>query len=185
MAQLDAISFFLFILIFGGIILTVLWNISFHGTRISSIPIRAGMNFTAAWFFFMTTALVILETMRNLLLPGIWSRERLFSGLSSAIVNSSELEVSTANSPVAEILLGWIIFPCRVLPQISIDWSAVTIGIIIVILSLILLFLLGRIFCGSKWRVRYGLAFLAAFAVLYAESISSIGLVRQLAWFFF
>lgn len=176
MINLDVISFFAFVLFLSSLLVVGLWNFSFHKMNVPVMRIRAGMTFTAAWFFFSTMFLVLLESARNFLSPGLWEKELLFRGL------QVESSVMTDRAIWSDLLFGWFLYPKRILPLVEYDLSAMMTGMAVLLSVLILTEVAGLLISRSKWRLRWGLTFPAAVILLYVISYSSTGLVRQIGW---
>lgn len=175
MINLDVISFFVFILFLSAILAACLWNFSFYKMSVPSMRIRTGMTFTAAWFFFSTVFLVLLESARNFLSPGLWGKEMLFRGLRAESIAADRANWS-------DLFFGWFLYPKRTLPLVEYDLSAIMIGLTVLLLVLVLTEAAGLLISRSKWRLRWGLTFPGAVILLYIISYSSVGLIRQISW---
>jgi hypothetical protein len=90
------------------------------------------------------------------------------------------------------LLLGWLFFLWRVLPQIKVNWGTAAVA-----LTALILFSAGIHWIGSswyrrtyrgeitprpKWRLRWSLTIVAGVFLLFAAGISLIGVVHQTSW---
>ena len=174
----DVISFFVLIFFLSSILISVLWNITFHKTEVPTMKIRTGMNAAAAWACFSTAFLVFLEMTRNFLSPGLWKSELLFTGL-------KQETMPTGHSILTDFLLGWYYFPKRILTEVTFHPAAIWTGLVILLVVLVLVQVIGWLIARSKWQFRWGLTFPAAFILLYVISYTAVGLVRQVGWMIF
>jgi hypothetical protein len=87
------------------------------------------------------------------------------------------------------LLLGWLLFLSRVLPQITLNWEiAFNAGVALGLA----LFGLHRILCwwrkrsdelaASPWRFAWTVKISAMVLLLFATSIAAVGIVHQIAW---
>lgn len=175
MLQLDVLSFFVVILFLGAIFLPLLWNGAFDPLGMKKIGFRTGALFIATWFCFVTAALVLLESMRNMLSPGLWEKERLFS---TPFQNVSP----PSNSWAADLTLGWWRFPVRTFGEAQFSIAGAIAACVALMIALILIESLGRAFFKERWRSRWTFLFLAAFFLADAVTFASVALVRQICW---
>ncbi len=175
MINLDVISFFAFVLILSSFLLAILWNCSFRKTKVPVMSVKTGMTFTAAWFFFSTMFLVLLESARNFLSPGLWEKELLFTGL-------KQTSMAPDRAVWSDLLFGWFLYPRRILPLVEYDMLGIMTGLTVLTAVLFLVELTGMIIGRTKWQFRWGMTIPAAFILLYVISYSSVGLVRQIGW---
>ncbi|MDO5554512.1 MAG: hypothetical protein Q4G68_12200 [Planctomycetia bacterium] len=178
MTQVDIVSFFLFSLLFSGIVFPFLWNYSFRSMDLPRLTIKTGLYLVATWCCFTVSCLVLLQCMRNLLEPGIWEREMLFRGLQTQ-------ETAGTRTILVDLLFGWLLFPIRVIPEVTCNPQAIATGLVILALIPIVIDLSGRLFVKRAWRVRWDFMLPAGVMLMYLVSFSATGLVRQLGWLLF
>lgn len=94
-------------------------------------------------------------------------------------------------SPMAleQLLLGWIYFPFRVLPQVSVDWPSAVLGIVSTLLLVVTMhFLLRRVFrrassgAGRSISMRESVACTLALFLLFAAGTAMVGATHQVVW---
>lgn len=183
MTQYDAVSFFAFVLIASVFASTVLWNLAVRHTPLKPMRLRSGLLFVLSWFFFAVTVLVLIEAFRNMLQPGLWADEQLFHGFAAG--TEWVRETSGLRGSPGELLYGWALFPFRKWSMVVIAWEGIAVGVVTFSLVLITVELLGRLSLKRRWQSRWTPIGLAAFAMLYAMTYSSVALTRQLFWLLF
>ena len=176
MPSVDVLSFFIVILILGAIILPMLWNSAFTSLAVKKIGVGTGILFIATWFCFVTTALVLLESLRDMLAPGLWEKERLFSTPFQSASPASD-------SLMSDLLLGWWRFPARTFAEADVSLAGVVTAVAALILTLVLTETLGRSLMKSRWQSRWTGLFLAAFLLADVVTFASLAVVRQIFWF--
>lgn len=171
MPHLDAISFFIVLILICPAVFAGLWNFSFA----EKIRYGDGLRFVGVWMLFTVVVLVMNQIGREMLDPGRWPNERLFYGIEGTrLVGSGEF--------FKNLFFGWILFPLRVLPLAQYYIPAIITGAVAAVICLFGIEIIGRLFLAGHWKSRWSPALVAAFATLFFLSYASIGLVRQVAW---
>lgn len=170
MPQLDAISFLFVLFIVSTILLAVVLRYGFT----KKLQIADGLRFGLFWAVFVTVVLVMNQIGRETLDPGRWPRERLFE----PVVHS---EVGGMDSPVVNLLFGWILFPLRTFPLATVAWDGILTGLAVLLICAIFLELLGRTL-SKHWQSRWTPSILFGFLLLDLMTYSTIGFVRQVGW---
>ncbi len=174
MPHLDALSFFVVVLLLSAAVFVGLFNRNFP-KRLRYVD---GLRFLAVWMLFTVVVLVMNQIGRETLDPGRWPRERLFHGLEGS-------HPVGYDSTVVNFLFGWFLFPLRVIPHSHFYLPALLTGIVATVLAAALLEFCGRLFLGSRWRIRWSVSLIAAFATLFLTTYATVGLARQIGWIFF
>ena len=177
MPHLDAISFFVVVLLICAAAFVLLWN----GCFAKRLRYADGLRFVAVWMLFTIVVLVMNQIGRETLDPGRWPRERLFYGVEGSHVVGAETMGDTAKN----LLLGWLLFPMRVIPQAKFYVPAMAIGFVATCFALIFTEICGRLAIGKIWQIRWTFCSIGTFWFLFFATYSTIGLVRQLGWIFF
>ena len=177
MPHLDTISFFIVALPICAAVFVRLWNFSFA----SRLRYADGLRFVAVWMLFTVVVLVMNQIGRETLDPGRWPRERLFHGVQDAHVVGAETTAST----VKNLLLGWLLFPMRVIPQAKFYIPAMAVGAVVTVFALIFMEVCGRLVAGKRWQIRWTFSSVSAFWLLFFTTYATVGLVRQLGWIVF
>ena len=175
MPQIDVLSFFVLILMLGAMVVPILWNGAFGPLGVKRIGVGTGALFIATWFFFVTAALVLLESLRNMLSPGLWEKERLFS-------TPFQYVAPAHDSWLGDLLLGWWRFPARTFGEAQFSMGGGVAACAALLIALILTETLGRAFFKDRWRSRWTALFLAAFFVADVITFASVAVVRQIFW---
>jgi prepilin-type processing-associated H-X9-DG protein len=96
----------------------------------------------------------------------------------------------SGEAPVA-LAFGWIVFPIRVLPRVTVDWPSVILGAAAVVLFALGVHWIGRSWRRSRpavdrvppaWKIRWSLSVVAIVFLLFASGIAIVGTVHQVAW---
>ena len=177
MPHLDAISFFLVALPVCAAAFVGLGN----GCFAKRLRYADGLRFVAVWMLFTVVVLVMNQIGRETLDPGRWPRERLFHGVPDAHIVGAETATDTAKN----LLLGWVLFPMRVVPQAKFYIPAIAVGLVATLFALIFTEICGRLIAGERWQIRRTFCSVAAFWLLFFTTYSTVGLVRQLCWIVF
>jgi len=177
MPHLDAISFFIVALPVCAAAFVRLWN----GCFAKGLRYADGLRFVAVWMLFTVVVLVMNQIGRETLDPGRWQRERLFHGVPDSHFVGAESVASAAKN----LMLGWLLFPMRVIPQAKVYLPAMTVGLVATIFALIFTEICGRLAIGKHWKIRWTLCSVSAFWLLFFTTYATIGLVRQLGWIVF
>jgi len=84
------------------------------------------------------------------------------------------------------LFLGWLYFPFRVLPQVTVDPPAALIGVVSVIGFVVLLHMTMRwLRAGTVWTWRSTAALATFVLILFAAGTSMVGAVHQTVWLTF
>ncbi|MGL4942720.1 MAG: hypothetical protein ACRC46_05975 [Thermoguttaceae bacterium] len=165
MPHLDAISFFVLVLLICPAVLAWLWRIRY----------RDAVRFAAFWFLLTVAVLVINQMGREMLDPGRWAEERLLSGVDGAYVVGSD-------APAWNLLGGWFLFPMRVFPHVRFHAAAIVTSAVTLLLATLVTHGCGRLIIGNRWTVRASFTTIGTLITLYAMSFTTIGIVRQVGW---
>lgn len=170
MPQLDAISFFFVLFFASSILMFVVLRYGFT----KRLHLVDGLRFGLFWAVFVTVVLVMNQIGRETLDPGRWPSERLFEPIARS-------EIYGLDAPVKNLLLGWILFPQRIIPNISIAWDGILTGVVVLLICGVLLELLGRRI-HRRWQTRWTPTAVFGFVLLDLMTYSAIGFVRQVGW---
>ena len=85
------------------------------------------------------------------------------------------------------LIVGWVLFLARVLPQIQWNWELMMGGVLALMLASVLLhrFLLWFVSAGASkrdWNVRSTVAIVVGILVLFVAATGMTGMVHQFAW---
>jgi hypothetical protein len=87
------------------------------------------------------------------------------------------------------LLFGWITFPFRVLPGVSVDWPGVVVGCAAVVLFTAGVHWLGRTWRRSRaeagaapWKLRWSLTVVAVVFLLFVAGTAMIAVTHQVTW---
>jgi hypothetical protein len=177
MPHLDTISFFIVALPICAAAFVLLWNCSFA----NRLRFTDGLRFVIVWMLFTVVGLVMNQIGRETLDPGRWPGERLFHGLPNARLVGAETTASTAKN----LLLGWALFPLRVVPLAKFYIPAIAVGMVATLFALVFTEICGRLVTGKRWQIRWTFCAIGAFWLLFFTTYSTVGLVRQLGWILF
>ena len=170
MPQLDAISFLFVLFLVSTVSLAVVVRYGFS----MRFCITDGLRFGLFWAVFVTVVLVMNQIGRETLDPGRWPSERLFEPIARS-------EIYGMDAPVKNLLLGWILFPQRIFPNIAIAWDGILTGVVVLLICGVLLELLVRRI-SRRWQTRWTPTALAGFLLLDLMTYSTIGFIRQIGW---
>ncbi|MCL2623469.1 MAG: hypothetical protein FWD31_07365 [Planctomycetaceae bacterium] len=177
MPHLDAISFFIVALPICAAAFVGLWNCSFA----KRLRFADGLRFVAVWMLFTVVVLVMNQIGRETLDPGRWPREYLFHGVPDARVIGAESVADAAKN----LLLGWALFPMRVIPQAQFYLPAMAVGLVATLFAMIFTEICGRLVAGKHWKIRWTFCSVGAFWCLFFTTYATVGLVRQIGWIVF
>jgi Protein of unknown function (DUF1559) len=92
-------------------------------------------------------------------------------------------------SDMEHLLLGWIYFPLRTLPRMTVDWPSLAVGAVGLVLFVVLLhftlswFAAKRNFVGHQaWCWRSSLVIAGMLLLMFLAGISLVGATHQLVW---
>ena len=95
---------------------------------------------------------------------------------------------------VGLLLVGWLLFLRRTLPQATVNMAGVATGLVALALLVGVVHYFGRWWRGAtpqaadapprQWPFRWSLAVLLALFVMFAAGFATIGLARQVGWLF-
>jgi Protein of unknown function (DUF1559) len=91
-------------------------------------------------------------------------------------------------SDIEHLLLGWIYFPLRTLPRMSVDWPSLAVGTVGLALFVVLLhatlswFAAKGNFAHQGWCWRSSLVTAAMLLLMFLAGISLVGATHQLVW---
>jgi hypothetical protein len=83
------------------------------------------------------------------------------------------------------LLFGWITFPFRVLPDVSVEWPGVVVGCVAVVLFTAGVHWLGRTWRRAPtapWKLRGSLTVVAGVFLLFIAGTAMIALTHQVVW---
>ncbi len=84
---------------------------------------------------------------------------------------------------VEQLLVGWVYFPLRTIPKMTIDYPSVFIGTVCLVLLVFCLHRTGRWLSGSEcWTHRSSAVGAATLVVLFAAGTAMVGAAHQFAW---
>lgn len=170
MPQWDAVSFFFVLFIVATFLASLLIRYGFT----KQFHVADGFRFGLFWAVFVTVVLVMNQIGRETLDPGRWPSEKLFEPITTS-------ETVGWNAPVKNLILGWILFPVRILPKVQIGRETLLIGIVVFFFSGILLESIGR-WINRHWRTQWTLTALGCFLLLNVMTCSTVGFVRHVGW---
>lgn len=171
MPHLDAISFFIFVLLMCPIGFAALWNMSFT----QKLRYINALRFVIVWMLFTVVVLVMNQIGRETLDPNRWPSERLFYAVDGSYLVGSD-------AAAKNLLLGWFLFPLRVIPQVQFYVPAIATGMVATLFVLIIVHLIGKQLAGPKWKTPWSFATIGLFVMLYVTSFMTVGLTRQIGW---
>jgi hypothetical protein len=91
-------------------------------------------------------------------------------------------------SDIEHLLLGWIYFPLRTLPRMSVDWPSLAVGAVGLVLFVVLLhftlswFAAKGSFTHPGWCWRSSLVIAGMLLLMFLAGISLVGATHQLVW---
>lgn len=91
--------------------------------------------------------------------------------------------------PLEQLLFGWLYFPFRVLPQVTVDWPSVILGLVSTILFCAGLHVTIRWFLDQTsrqpWSVRSTIVIAASLVLMFAAGTAMVGATHQALWLAF
>ena len=99
------------------------------------------------------------------------------------------LAAAIVGGPVDQLLFGWIYFPFRVLPQMSVDWPSALLGLVSLLLFCAGLHVTIRWFLGQTaprpWPLRATLVVAGTLVLMFAAGTAMVGATHQAVWLAF
>jgi prepilin-type processing-associated H-X9-DG protein len=85
----------------------------------------------------------------------------------------------------AYLVFGWTVFPFQMWQRVTIDWAAVVVGCVALVLFVVGFHTIARGLLRSKgvgWKLRWSLTCTALVVLVFAAGVAVIGLVHQVGW---